>query len=134
MTFFDRYKHACQSRGVDPCGQRMADEAKTTRANISQWRSNGTAPKGSTVALIADALNVSTDYLLGRTDDPVDYATFHVSSPNAAAVRAVTQAVAANDSPAMQMFDRLTDADKNKVEGFMAALLADAKYQKKKQA
>ena len=30
-------------------------------------------PKGETVAIMADALHVSADYLLCRTNDPTDY-------------------------------------------------------------
>lgn len=31
------------------------------------------SPNGETVAAIADALGVSADYLLGRTDNPIDH-------------------------------------------------------------
>lgn len=37
--------------------------------NISDWKSGRSAPKAEALAKIADYFHVSTDYLLGRTDD-----------------------------------------------------------------
>lgn len=34
------------------------------------WEKRGTVPGGNTLSKLADYFHVSTDYLLGRTDDP----------------------------------------------------------------
>jgi transcriptional regulator with XRE-family HTH domain len=40
---------------------------------IARYESGETEPNGEIVARIAQVFNVSTDYLLGRTDDPMPY-------------------------------------------------------------
>lgn len=73
MRFYDQYERICNKKGIEPCSQSAAEMFNVTRATISQWNSRNKAPKGETVRIIADALEVSTDYLLGRTNDPTDY-------------------------------------------------------------
>ena len=74
MTFFDRYAGLMEEKGLDPGSQTAADMMGVTRSAISIWKRKGTTPKGDTVAKMADVLHVSADYLLGRTNDPTDYA------------------------------------------------------------
>ncbi|MCM1118907.1 MAG: helix-turn-helix domain-containing protein [bacterium] len=50
------------------------------RATVSQWKSRGKASKGETVRIIADALGVSADYLLGRTNNPTNYTNFNAAT------------------------------------------------------
>lgn len=40
-----------------------------TRSTISRWRGGSRVPRGNDLVEIAVALNVSTDYLLGLSDD-----------------------------------------------------------------
>jgi len=40
------------------------------KSSFFNWERRGTIPSGDVVAKIADYFHVSTDYLLGRTDDP----------------------------------------------------------------
>jgi transcriptional regulator with XRE-family HTH domain len=40
-----------------------------SKGNLARWR-NGTSPTGEVLSRFADYFNVSTDYLLGRTDEP----------------------------------------------------------------
>ena len=70
MNFYDRYTAICTEKGIEPCSQKAAEAFGVTRATISVWNKKNTAPKGETVKVIADALGVSCDYLLGRTEDP----------------------------------------------------------------
>ena len=74
MSFYDRYAAIAEKRGLEPCSQKAASLFGSTKATISKWNTKDITPLGSTVAAIADALEVSTDYLLGRTDDPTDFA------------------------------------------------------------
>lgn len=73
-VFYQRYIHLCEQHGVDPCSRRAAALLGTNRATISHWRTNCSMPKGEMISRIADVFHVSADYLLGRTDDPQDYA------------------------------------------------------------
>lgn len=67
-SFFDRYAAACAAHGIDPCSQKTADMFGVSRSTISAWHTKNTFPNGETVAIIADVLDVTSDYLLGRTE------------------------------------------------------------------
>ena len=139
MTFYDRYACTAEKRGMDPCSQKTADTLGLTRAAISTWKTKGSTPKGEAVARIADMLTVSTDYLLGRTDDPTDYtqrdrdpAKVQPIEPRPELQKTVpirkpvkTQN---KDSILMTLFSRLDDADKNKAQGVIQGLLLQDKY------
>lgn len=46
-------------------------ELNLSKNSFVAWENRGTIPSGGIVAKIADYFNVSTDYLLGRTDEKV---------------------------------------------------------------
>jgi len=50
--------------------EELAFKANVTKAAISNYENGHSAPSNETLVAIANALIVSTDYLLGRTDDP----------------------------------------------------------------
>ena len=116
MTFFDRYKKACEIKGVEPCSQKAADLIGTTRATISIWNSKNTIPKGETIKAIADAYEVSADFLLGRTDDPIDWSKVDKYEKENACPRI------------LQAFLKLDPTDRIKVESVMEGLLLSDKY------
>ena len=122
MSFFERYAATCAEHGIEPCSQKAADLFGISRSTISSWNTKKTFPKGETVAAIADALGVSADYLLGRTDNQADGANG-------------TPAVedAPNDHPATvpnfaSKFAMLDDIDKVKAEAYLDGLLSSDKY------
>lgn len=129
MTFFGRYSQICEAKGIEPCSQRAAGMFNVTRATISSWGKNNTTPKGETVALIADALEVSTDYLLGRTDVSTDY-TRSVDpgfmNPPVSSTQDVPEI--------LQLYNQLDCADQMKVEGIIQGLLLNDKYKKGQQS
>lgn len=45
----------------------VTKELKMSVSNVTKWK-NGNVPKSDTVSAIASYFNVSTDYLLGKTD------------------------------------------------------------------
>jgi transcriptional regulator with XRE-family HTH domain len=49
--------------------QQLADKAKIHQKNISKYESNDVVPSAITLKAIADALEVTTDYLLGSDKD-----------------------------------------------------------------
>ena len=145
MNFFDRYAQVCREQGLDPCAQSTAELFNSTKSTISAWRTKKTYPKGETVAAIADALHVSADYLLCRTDDPTDYANPDLIAEVAGPVLDefdgdVKRAVAFQDAVAKDvaneqaqkgisfLFARLDEVDKAKAEAYIQGLLSADKY------
>ena len=64
--FADRLKKILEDRGTSQAW--LAEKAKTTEASISRYMKAVHFPNGNAVASIAEALNVSADYLLGIVD------------------------------------------------------------------
>jgi transcriptional regulator with XRE-family HTH domain len=151
MGFYERYLKICAESDIEPCSQKTADSFGVTRATISSWNKNGSTPKGETVAIMADALGVSTDYLLERTDDPTDY-----SNPELIAelrpdvinhfegdVKKAVNFQKAVDSDALKerngvpeivkLFNHLDDTDQARAKGIIEGMLMGEKYTKNKQ-
>ncbi|MDD3337840.1 MAG: helix-turn-helix domain-containing protein [Lachnospiraceae bacterium] len=116
MNFYERYANICTTKEMDPCGQKTADMFGVTKATISTWNKRNTSPKGETVAIMADALEVSADYLLGRTDDSTDYTK--IKGKNFTPVK----------PRAIQLYEQLDVADQARVEAYMDGILAGDKY------
>jgi len=47
----------------------LADKTNLTEATLSRYENDLREPKGEVIVKIANALDVTTDYLLGRTDE-----------------------------------------------------------------
>ena len=67
MTYWERYENLCSSIGKKP--NPVGKEIGVSSATITKWK-NGAVPNGEILLAVADYFNVSTDYLLDRTDDP----------------------------------------------------------------
>lgn len=146
MSFYERYEAICIKRELDPCSQAAADKFGVTRATISTWKSKNTTPKGDTVAAIADAFGISSDYLLGRTDDPTDYSDpdliAELSGPVLdhfdgdvkkaldfqKAVEADVKKERINRPKILDLYDRLDDIDRARVEAYIDGMLTGPKY------
>ncbi|SDY43797.1 helix-turn-helix transcriptional regulator [Bacillus sp. 166amftsu] len=50
--------------------EKMDTETKVTKTTISNYETGYSSPSNETLVIISDVLNVSVDYLLGRSDDP----------------------------------------------------------------
>lgn len=66
MTTIERIKKLAKKYGMNL--QETAEKAGIGINTIYKWKNYD--PKGTDLAKVADILNTSTDYLLGRTDDP----------------------------------------------------------------
>lgn len=66
MTTFDRIKETAKKQGLSLTD--TAVKAGLGEKTIYKWKYN--EPSASRLQAVADALNVSTDYLLGNTDNP----------------------------------------------------------------
>jgi transcriptional regulator with XRE-family HTH domain len=66
--FWERFYHMCMMRGTKP--NPVAKEIGVSSGSVTKWKTCGTLPNGETLIKIADHLDCSVDYLLGRTDNP----------------------------------------------------------------
>lgn len=66
--FWERFYNTCITRGTKP--NPVAQEIGISSGIITKWKTSGTLPNGETLIKLADYLDCSVDYLLGRTDDP----------------------------------------------------------------
>ncbi|MGG5359389.1 helix-turn-helix domain-containing protein [Enterococcus sp. DIV0240a] len=66
MTTFDRIKELSKKRGKTP--KQVATELGLGENLFYKWKNS--SPTADKLQLVADYFHVSTDYLLGRTDDP----------------------------------------------------------------
>lgn len=53
--------------------EELAELVCTTKGAISNYENNHSTPPNDMLRQLADILNVSTDWLLGRTDEPTSY-------------------------------------------------------------
>ena len=138
MTFFDRYAAIAEKYDLDPCSQKAADLFSVTRAALSTWNTKGTTPKGEIVARIADALRVSADYLLGRTDDPTDYANGETpdlsDNPDLSDPVIMDPPIDENAPPPKPdgnlnlLINQLDESDRIRAEGVIQGMLMQEKY------
>lgn len=66
--FLQRVTELIDSRGITR--NRLLTDIGLNKNSFVAWENRGTVPSGNTLTKIADYFHVSTDYLLGRTDDP----------------------------------------------------------------
>ena len=50
--------------------EQLAKELNTSKSSVAMWEIGQRDPDSDTIILIADFFDVSTDYLLGKSDDP----------------------------------------------------------------
>lgn len=67
MAFWDIFIELCEKFNVKP--NPVGKELGISSGTITLWK-NGSMPSGEKLLLLADYFNCSTDYLLGRTDNP----------------------------------------------------------------
>ena len=64
--FFNRFKALCEERAISV--YRACTDIGLNRSAVAKWKEGG-KPKGTTAAKLADYFGVTTDYLLGQSDD-----------------------------------------------------------------
>lgn len=72
MVFGERLRTLREKRGWTQ--QDLADRLNISRNTVAGYESKGKIPREDTLISIADIFGVSTDYLLGRTDNPDPHA------------------------------------------------------------
>ena len=149
--FYDVFKKLCDDRGINPT--RASVEIGFSRGSVSYWKKRylegfDAKPDSYTAEMIADYVDVSVDYLLGRTDDPIDYdkngdalaeiPLTYVEAANGDMKKA-RQMMLAVDADALRERDampevyrqylKLDEIDRAKVEAYITGLLSSDKYQ-----
>lgn len=78
--FWDNFYNACVQKGTKP--NPLAKELNLASGSMTTWK-NGKIPNGETLLKLANHLNVSVDYLLGRVREPNGYlkVTYPVETP-----------------------------------------------------
>ncbi|ODO13424.1 transcriptional regulator [Streptococcus pneumoniae] len=66
MTILDRIRSLANDRKVTPA--ELERNLNFSNGSLRKWETS--TPSGDKIEKIADYFNVSTDYLLGRTDNP----------------------------------------------------------------
>ena len=66
--FTDVFVHLLQSRNVS--SYKLTKDTGIDNGLISKWRNGLQLPSAESLVKLADYFDVSTDYLLGRTDNP----------------------------------------------------------------
>lgn len=150
--FYDVFKKLCDERGITPTGASI--EIGFSRGSVSYWKKRykdgfDAKPDSYTAEKIADYFNVSVDYLLGRTNDPIDYdrngealaeiPLTYVEAANGDMKKArqmmlTVDADALRERDAMpevyQQYLRLDKIDRAKAEAYITGLLASDKYKR----
>lgn len=101
-------------------GMRQADIIEKTglsSPSMSQWLSGRNEPKRKAISILASALDVRPDWLMGL-DVPMEVG--------------LTIDVTKAESLLVTDYRKLDEADRNKLQGFLVALLSDEKYAKKR--
>jgi transcriptional regulator with XRE-family HTH domain len=62
-----RLRYARKTRGLTQ--EELAEKVQTTKGTISNYENNHSSPPNEMLSMLADVLDVSTDWLLGRVDD-----------------------------------------------------------------
>lgn len=65
--FWERFKSLCDAEGIKP--NALGKKIGIGSATITQWK-QGSDPSAEKIQQIAAYFNVSSDYLLGNTDNP----------------------------------------------------------------
>lgn len=66
--FWENFYKMCMARGTKP--NPVAKEIGISSGILTKWKVTGALPSGENLVKIADYLDCSVDYLLGRTDNP----------------------------------------------------------------
>ena len=86
MTVADSFKRFRQENGLT---QQQVADAISVHKQAYQRYEYGRLPSADVIIRIADAFNVSTDYLLGRTDVPEVYHHYKTNAETMAAIEEI---------------------------------------------
>lgn len=128
--FWERYEKLCLDRNYKPGSTQATLAIGTNRGTISAWKTSGSPPRVELLIKIADVYGVSTDYLLGRTEDPTDYARTGAGAAASSSVRQKPPATAKKSKSGASsiIYSQLDKVDRGKADAYMLGLLSQDKY------
>ena len=107
MAYFDTGEKIKEIREYRNLTQdQLAELASLNRVTVAKYESGKVEPGAHALSRIADALEISTDVLLGRSADPVEY----VQAPLSEEARIISEGV-----------DRMPKEDRKKALNIMKA-------------
>lgn len=68
MVNLDNFFQRITDRGIN--ASKLSKATGISTGNISDWKNGKSVPSASALIVLADYLECSVDYLLGRTDNP----------------------------------------------------------------
>lgn len=112
---FDIVKELCKKQGISI--NTLEERVGFSRNSLYSWRNS--SPKPEKLSVIADYFNVSTDYLLGRTDNP------------AIASNKNNDLITSQEQQALVMFRKetanMTDMEKERFNNALSGLMQTAR-------
>lgn len=112
---FDIVKELCKKQGISI--NTLEERVGFSRNSLYSWRNS--SPKPEKLSVIADYFNVSTDYLLGRTDNP------------AIASHKNNDLITSQEQQALVMFRKetanMTDMEKERFNNALSGLMQTAR-------
>lgn len=152
--FYEVFKKLCEDNGISTT--KASQEIGFSKGNVSYWKKQYSLgkeakPDSYTAEKIANFFGVSIDYLLGRTDDPIDYDSdgealadiplTYVQAANGDMKKARAIMLAAENDAQMdnankanavseyiRKYNQLDDADQAKALAYIDGLLSADKY------
>lgn len=119
--FWDNFYHLCELRNTTP--NAVCKELNLSTATATHWK-NGTMPKGDVLFNLANLLDCSVDYLLGRVDEPT--ATIKTVqgyiTPHENHIKSQDNSLDGMEKEMIEEFKKLTFNDKVKVINLIAEL------------
>lgn len=97
----------------------VAHGIKTGQSNIGRWENEEVLPSSDFIIKLADFFEVTTDYLLGRSDE-LDNVTVQSSAP----------ALPDDERELLRLFRQMNQKQKNRVIGFSEGLLGTSSQSK----
>ncbi len=110
--FWERFYNQCLEKGIKP--NPFGKTIGISSGVLTKWK-DGTIPNGETLFKIAEALDCSVDYLLGRTDNPQSH---------------TGTGVAQDENKLLTCFAALNDEGKEKAIERLEEMAALDKYKK----
>ncbi len=117
MPFSHRLKELRYECGLTQ--KEVSDAVGSTQSNLGKWENNKIQPAADMVVKLADFFQVSTDYLLGRTDD-----FGNVS------VQTATPALSAEETEILNAFRAMTYSQKIRFAAYAEGMLESSTKKK----
>lgn len=118
-AFWEVFYSECQKQGTSPSA--VCKAIGLSNATATGWK-NGTLPKADVLVKVADYLNVSVDYLLGRSDGE---RMFYELKQTVDEMRQKNAPDSEIRSVIEKKVNRLSDDKLDRLQGYLDALLSE---------